>query len=98
MFSSIVEWLNGNLMRIHAPVDIMLGIPPTEDITLLIAAMKQPEDTGEEWTLQREEWVAQLVEQCHQLLVHEGENYLGGWALIEPLLGYVSVLVPEYPN
>ncbi len=68
----------------------MLGIPPTEDITLLIAAMKQPEDTGEEWTLQREEWVAQLVEQCHQLLVREGEIYLGGWALIEPLIGYVT--------
>ncbi|CAB4004737.1 Phosphatidylinositide phosphatase SAC2 [Paramuricea clavata] len=68
-------------------VDIMLGIPPTEDISVLIAAMKQPEDTGEEWTLQREEWVAQLVEQCHQLLVHEDELYVGGWALIEPLIG-----------
>ena len=71
----------------YLPLDIMLGIPPTEDITLLIAAMKQPEDTGEEWTLQREEWVAQLVEQCHQLLVHEGEQYVAGWALIEPITG-----------
>ncbi|XP_028414935.1 phosphatidylinositide phosphatase SAC2-like [Dendronephthya gigantea] len=67
-------------------IDIMLGISPTEDIKSLIDAMKQPEETGEEWTLQREEWVAQLVERCHQLLVQEGEIYLGGWALIEPIV------------
>lgn len=72
---------------VYVLLDIMLGIAPTEDISLLIAAMKQPEDTGEEWTLQREEWVAQLVEQCHELLVHEGELYIGGWALIEPIAG-----------
>ena len=69
--------------------DIMLGISPTEDIKSLIDAMKQPEENGEEWTLQREEWVAQLVEQCNQLLVQEGEIYLGGWALIEPIVRYV---------
>lgn len=64
----------------------MLGIPPSEDISLLISAMKQPEDTGEEWTLQREEWIAQLVNQCRLLLLHEGDSYIGGWALIEPVV------------
>ncbi|XP_046849914.1 phosphatidylinositide phosphatase SAC2-like [Xenia sp. Carnegie-2017] len=67
-------------------IDIMLGIPPSEDISLLISAMKQPEDTGEEWTLQREEWIAQLVNQCRLLLLHEGDSYIGGWALIEPVV------------
>ena len=64
----------------------MLGIPPTEDISLLIAAMKQQDDPGEEWTMQREEWVAQLVGHCLTLLVNEGEHDLGGWALVEPFI------------
>lgn len=69
-------------------IDLMLGITPTEDISLLIAAMKQPDDSGEEWTMQREEWVAHLVENCQRLLVNEGEHYLGGWALVEPFISF----------
>ena len=79
-------------------LDIMLGIPPTEDISLLIAAMKQTDEPGEEWTMQREEWVAQLVEHCQHLLVNEGEVCLGGWALVEPFIRYKYMCVKAWKN
>lgn len=61
----------------------MLGNPPTEDISALIAAMRSgPEE--EQWTMEREECVVQLVEYCYQLLVTEEEECLGGWALVDP--------------
>lgn len=64
-------------------IDVMLGNPVTEDIAALIAAMKNgPEE--EHWTMEREECVAQLVEHCKQLLLTDEEEYISGWALVDP--------------
>ena len=61
----------------------MLGNPVTEDIAALIAAMnKGPEE--EQWTMEREECVAQLIQHCNQLLLADEEEYIGGWALVDP--------------
>ena len=69
--------------RVTLSADLMLGKPPTEDISALIAAMGSGSDE-EQWTMEREECVVQLVEYCHQLLLTEDEECLGGWALVEP--------------
>lgn len=64
-------------------IDVMLGNPVTEDIAALIAAMnKGPEE--EQWTMEREECVAQLIQHCNQLLLADEEEYIGGWALVDP--------------
>lgn len=61
----------------------MLGNPMTEDIAALIAAMKNgPEE--EQWTMEREECVAQLVQHCKQLLLTDEEECICGWALVDP--------------
>ena len=55
----------------------------TEDIAALIAAMKNgPEE--EQWTMEREECVAQLVQHCKQLLLTDEEECMCGWALVDP--------------
>lgn len=65
----------------------MLGNPVTEDIAALIAAMKNgPEE--EQWTMEREECVAQLVQHCKQLLLTDEEECLCGWALVDPFYRY----------
>ncbi|KAL9982827.1 hypothetical protein ACROYT_G004936 [Oculina patagonica] len=64
-------------------IDVMLGNPVTEDIAALIAAMKNgPEE--EQWTMEREECVAQLVQHCKQLLLTDEEECMCGWALVDP--------------
>ncbi|XP_029188502.2 phosphatidylinositide phosphatase SAC2-like [Acropora millepora] len=64
-------------------IDVMLGNPMTEDIAALIAAMKNgPEE--EQWTMEREECVAQLVQHCKQLLLTDEEECICGWALVDP--------------
>ena len=68
----------------------MLGNPVTEDIAALIAAMKNgPEE--EQWTMEREECVAQLVQHCKQLLLSDEEECMCGWALVDPFFRYVSL-------
>ena len=65
----------------------MLGNPVTEDIAALIAAMKNgPEE--EQWTMEREECVAQLVQHCKQLLLRDEEECICGWALVDPFYRY----------
>lgn len=69
-------------------VDVMLGNPVTEDIAALIAAMKNgPEE--EQWTMEREECVAQLVQHCKQLLLTDEEECMCGWALVDPFYRYM---------
>lgn len=59
----------------------------TEDIAALIAAMKNgPEE--EQWTMEREECVAQLVQHCKQLLLTDEEECMCGWALVDPFYRY----------
>ena len=59
----------------------------TEDIAALIAAMKNgPEE--EQWTMEREECVAQLVQHCKQLLLKDEEECICGWALVDPFYRY----------
>jgi len=68
-------------------VDVMLGNPVTEDIATLLAAMKNgPEE--DQWTMEREECVAQLVQHCKQLLLTDEEECMGGWALVDPFYRY----------
>ena len=70
----------------------MLGNPVTEDIAALIAAMKNgPEE--EQWTMEREECVAQLVQHCKQLLLTDEEECICGWALVDPFYRYSNARV-----
>ena len=64
----------------------MLGKPPTEDLAALIAIMRNGGGDEDQWTMEREECVAQLVLHCEWLLVSDNEEYLGGWALVDPFL------------
>ncbi|KAJ7385551.1 Phosphatidylinositide phosphatase SAC2 [Desmophyllum pertusum] len=66
-------------------IDVMLGNPVTEDIAALIAAMKNGRPEEEQWTMEREECVAQLVQHCKQLLLTDEEECMCGWALVDPL-------------
>ena len=65
----------------------MHGNPVTEDLAALIAAMKNgPEE--EQWTMEREECVTQLVQHCKQLLLTDEEECMCGWALVDPFYRY----------
>lgn len=75
-------------------IDVMLGNPVTEDIAALIAAMKNgPEE--EQWTMEREECVAQLVQHCKQLLLTDEEESICGWALVDPFYSTDGGEVPQ---
>ena len=67
----------------------MLGNPVTEDIAALIAAMKNGPEEAEQWTMEREECVAQLVQHCKQLLLADEEECMCGWALVDPFYRYM---------
>ena len=43
---------------------------------------KGPEE--EQWTMEREECVAQLIQHCNQLLLTDEEECIYGWALVDP--------------
>ena len=72
-----------NLLRSRS-ADLMLGKTPTEDLAALIATMRNGAGDEDQWTMEREECVAQLVVDCQLLLVTENDEYLGGWALVDP--------------
>ncbi|XP_032240678.2 phosphatidylinositide phosphatase SAC2 [Nematostella vectensis] len=65
-------------------IDMMLGNPPTEDLSALIDALRSDGQEEEQWTMEREECVAQLVIHCQWLLLSQSEECLGGWALVDP--------------
>ena len=64
-------------------VDTMLGNPVSEDFAAIAAINKAP---GEEdnWTSDREEFLAQLVLHSQKTVVPPNEECLGGWALVDP--------------
>ena len=67
---------------------MMLGNAVTEDISALIAAMKNGTEE-EQWTMEREECVVQLVQHCKQLLVGDEQECRCGWALVDPFYRHV---------
>ncbi|XP_077870090.1 phosphatidylinositide phosphatase SAC2-like [Saccoglossus kowalevskii] len=63
-------------------IDLMLGNPVTEDLSLLNAT-KSPENEEDVWILEKEDSVNQLIQHCKKLLLPQNEECFGGWALID---------------
>ena len=70
----------------------MLGNPVSEDF-IAIAAIGKSSPEEESWTSDREECLAQLVLHSQKTLLPAEEEFLGGWALVDPFTLYVLLVL-----
>ncbi|CAH1784733.1 unnamed protein product [Owenia fusiformis] len=68
----------------QAAIDVMLGNPISEELTILMGgpAKIDPVNEGSELR-EKEEDVLSLIQECKILLIGDNEHCLGGWGLID---------------
>ncbi|KAL4640934.1 phosphatidylinositide phosphatase SAC2 [Arapaima gigas] len=67
----------------QAVIDLMMGIPVTEDLYSIFSKEKEHEEKEKERQRGQQEQVSLLLQTYMQLLLSEDEKFHGGWALID---------------
>ncbi|XP_039995875.1 phosphatidylinositide phosphatase SAC2 [Xiphias gladius] len=66
----------------QAVIDLMMGLPVTEDLYSIFSKEKEHEEKEKESQRGAQEQVSLLLQTYMQLLLPDDENFHGGWALI----------------
>ncbi|KAL8187262.1 UNVERIFIED_CONTAM: Phosphatidylinositide phosphatase SAC2 [Gekko kuhli] len=67
----------------QAVIDLMLGIPVTEDLYSIFTKEKEHEALHKENLRSHQELISQLLQSYMKLLLPDDEKFHGGWALID---------------
>lgn len=67
----------------QAVIDLMQGIPVTEDLYSIFTKEKEHEALHKENQRSHQELISQLLQSYMKLLLPDDEKFHGGWALID---------------
>ncbi|KAL0177983.1 hypothetical protein M9458_026877, partial [Cirrhinus mrigala] len=67
----------------QAVIDLMMGLPVTEDLYSIFSKEKEHEEKEKESQRGAQEQVSLLLQTYMQLLLPDDEKFHGGWALID---------------
>lgn len=84
------------LLCVTASVDLMMGLPVTEDLYSIFSKEKEHEEKEKESQRGAQEQVSLLLQTYMQLLLPDDERFHGGWALINcdlRLVGHCATLL-----